>query len=63
MSYDSKCYQLAALFLSDELEADHPRFAMLADRLAQQIQDAVEGFIQYDELMVMTTPRKEPRHG
>ena len=47
MSYDAKCHTLALAFLSDFQDAalPHPR-AKLADELAQQIQDAVEGFIE-----------------
>lgn len=56
MSYDSMCYTLATQFLSDELPADHPRFAEMADRLAQQIQGTVEDFMQYDEIFA-TVPR------
>lgn len=56
MTYDEKCYTLATQFLSDELAADHPRFAEMADRLAQQIQGAIEDFMQYDEIYV-TIPR------
>ena len=44
MSYDTKCYELAALFLSD-----NPDFNTEAHRnyLAQHIQDEIEGTIKY----------------
>lgn len=44
MAYDSRCYDLAALFLSDNPEKDTE-----ANRkyLAQHIQEEIEGTIQY----------------
>ena len=44
MSYDSKCYQLAREFLDDE-----PGLNTIenAKELAQDIQDAIEDFIDY----------------
>ena len=45
MSYDRRCYDLALEFLADEVLA--PRVLKgCADRLAQVIQDAAEGFIE-----------------
>ena len=45
MSYDRRCYDLALEFLEDEVLA--PRVLNgCADRLAQVIQDAAEGFIE-----------------
>jgi hypothetical protein len=45
MSYDSKCYDLAEAFLEDEPALNtEPR----RKELAQIIQDAIEGFIEYE---------------
>ncbi len=47
MSYDPKCKALAAQFLSDyKLEPDER--ARLEDRLAQAIQQEIEGFIEVE---------------
>jgi hypothetical protein len=47
MSYDAKCAELARVFLSDVKKDDDA--AMVAE-LAQEIQDAIEGFFFAKEL-------------
>lgn len=47
MSYDVKCHELAQAFLSDESMTDDVRSKATHD-LAQQIQDLIEGFIEFD---------------
>jgi hypothetical protein len=47
MSYDTKCHELAETFIDDD-----PRIAKspeLVAALAQEIQDTIEAFLQYDE--------------
>jgi len=46
-TYDAKCHALALAFLSDE-EKPGPLLDRAADDLAKQIQDVIEGFIEYD---------------
>lgn len=47
MSYDSKCHDLAVVFISDN-EAPGPVRDKAAADLAQQIQDLIEGFMEFD---------------
>ena len=47
MSYDTKCHELAQAFLSDE-KLDAPLKAKLSEKLAQEIQDLIEGFIAHE---------------
>lgn len=56
MTYDPRCYDLAAVFLSDNTELDTE-----ANRkyLAQHIQDEIEGTIKYilpDVKFALTAP-------
>lgn len=44
MSYDVKCEVLAKLFLSDEF-TDEKQLAKHIPKLAQDIQDTIEGYI------------------
>jgi hypothetical protein len=46
MGFDTKCYDLAAFFLSDLSDIDHHRSR---DDLAQTIQTAIEDWIRYAE--------------
>ena len=46
MSYDSKCHDLAGVFLADTPDIDS---AASRDKLAQHIQTAIEDWIQYEE--------------
>lgn len=54
MTYDVKCYDLANAFLEDfNTQGAHNgenRRPFLADKLAQDIQDAIEAFIEYEKL-------------
>lgn len=45
MTYDKKCHDLAAAFLSDFDIADQESRDRYADQLAQRIQAAVEDFL------------------
>lgn len=56
MSYDSKCHALAMAFLSDNEDPGPVRDKAAID-LAQQIQDLIEGFMEFDlvELRKETT--------
>lgn len=47
MSYDTKCHALAVVFISDE-EAPGPVRDKAAADLAQQIQDLIDGFMEFD---------------
>jgi len=47
MSYDTKCYELAEAFLIDE-PLTFPQFQHHADRLAQDIQNAIESYLEFD---------------
>lgn len=47
MSYDSKCFDLAAVFLSDTPDIDNERNR---DKLAQHIQTAIEDWITCEEV-------------
>lgn len=47
MSYDTQCHELACHFLQDEKISKRLRNAASHD-LAQQIQDLVESFMEYD---------------
>ena len=47
MSYDTKCHELAALFLKDNGE-EGVFLETASDDLAQQIQDLIESFLEYD---------------
>ena len=47
MSFDQRCRDLAEVFLSDE-KIDAPLKAKLTDKLAQEIQDLIEGFIAHE---------------
>lgn len=44
MGYDSRCYDLAAVFLSDSPEKNTEANR---DELAQHIQDEIEGWIEF----------------
>jgi hypothetical protein len=48
MGYDVKCYELAELFLADEIEHS-PTREKHAARLAQEIQNHIETFLAFDE--------------
>lgn len=62
MSYDQKCLDLARAFLSD-VKVDYEDIrAHLCERLAQEIQDTIENFIEYDEEVVLNTaPALQPK--
>lgn len=47
MGYDVKCYELAHTFISD-VESDAWMRNRASEDLAQQIQDVIENFIEYD---------------
>ena len=47
MSYDKKCHELAVLFLKDN-DAEGGFLETASDDLAQQIQDLIESFLEYD---------------
>lgn len=49
--YDPKCFELAAWFLLDVMQSDDPRYEKAADALAAEIQNTIDLFIEYDELM------------
>lgn len=46
-TYDTKCYELAQVFLSDEAIASTAERDRLADLLAKDIQTAIEDFMEY----------------
>lgn len=50
-SYDTRCAGLADIFLSEDAPADIPNdvYAGHVERLAQEIQDVIEGFCSYDD--------------
>ena len=56
MSYDTSCYELAESFLEDVLQPsktdppidDKERIKRHADKLAQEIQDTIEGYIEHN---------------
>ena len=45
MTYDQKCYDLAALFLRDKETGDEEEFKSHADALAQGIQLVIEDYL------------------
>lgn len=45
MSYDQKCYDLAAHFLSD-FKVEGPELKIRTEVLAQDIQDAIENYLE-----------------
>lgn len=47
MGYDTKCHELAVTFLTDE-KVTGPLLEKTAADLAQQIQDLIESFLEYD---------------
>jgi hypothetical protein len=47
MSYDEECYKLAQHFLGDG-----PELRALADRLAQEIQQRIEDWLEYERDLV-----------
>lgn len=51
MAYDARCYDLAALFLSDEPTIDNETHR---DALAQTIQTAIEDYIQFERGLEQT---------
>jgi len=53
MGYDSRCYDLAAVFLSDEPEKNTEANR---DELAQHIQYEIEGWIEY----ILKPPAQSP---
>lgn len=49
MSYDTKCHELAKVFLGDvQPKLDEALAAKLAEKLAQEIQDAIEAFLAFE---------------
>ena len=51
MSYDVKCYDLAAAFLEDVKElVPAGQLPAVTDKLAQAIQDEIENFLAAEEL-------------
>ncbi len=44
-TYDTKCFELAKLFLSDVVGLTHEDIEQQADSLAEIIQDTIEDFI------------------
>jgi hypothetical protein len=56
VSYDSKSYDLAEHFLSDE-----PRLMHLVDKLAQHIQTSVEDWIAWELDRLDEEDRKPPK--
>lgn len=57
MSYDQKCYDLAWEFLSDIQEPVKPADA---DRLAQEIQQTIEDYLEEVEERAKEPPQTEP---
>lgn len=51
-TYDPKCYELAELFISDLKIASADAHKDLCHRLAIEIQEVIEGFIEYDPALV-----------
>lgn len=55
VTYDVKCHELANAFLNDfDTKGAHNgenRQLFLADKLAQDIQDAIESFIEHEHLL------------
>jgi hypothetical protein len=68
MSYDTKCHELAVLFLKDN-DAEGSLLDTAAHDLAQQIQDLIDGFIEFDlvelgkEASAEDHRLDDPRHG
>ena len=60
--YDTRCGELADLFLSEEAPATMPNdvYAHQASRLAQEIQDCIESFMEHDDKWVTATTGQEP---
>lgn len=50
MSYDAKCHDLAAAFLADERLTPEAR-ERHTDRLAEEIQNAIESFLSHDDAL------------
>ena len=48
MSYDSRCYDLAEIFMADEAHKSERATAALA----QKIQDTIEDFLNYEDLLI-----------
>lgn len=55
MGYDPRCYDLAAIFLSDSPEKDTEANR---DELAQHIQTEIEGWIEYILKPAPATPHR-----
>jgi len=47
-SYDSRCADLAEVFLGDGY-SKHPNYKALVDEMAQRIQDVIEDFMMEQE--------------
>lgn len=65
MSYDTKCYELAKAFLTD-VDTKEWATERHIDQLAQDIQDAIEGYIAVctseDAIAISHQPKSEPPH-
>ena len=46
MTYDQKCYDLAAAFLRDKKTASEEEFKLYADDLAKRLQVTIEEFME-----------------
>ena len=60
--FDTKCHELAAVFMADNREAfPADKYDALVDALAQDIQDAIEIFIEYPDLSLKFLREAEER--
>jgi hypothetical protein len=59
-SYDTRCHDLALVFLDDE-GVKTPVLERAADRLAEQLQDLIEDFLVYELSEMRVQHRQEMR--
>lgn len=60
--FDTKCFDLAEVFMADNRQAfPAEKYDALVQQLAQEIQDTIEGFIEYPDLSLKYLREKEDR--
>lgn len=60
--FDAKCHELAAVFMDDNREAfPAEKYDALVNALAQEIQDTIEGFIEFPDLSLKFLREAEER--
>ena len=61
-TFDPKCHELAALFMSDNREAfPSEKYDALVNALASEIQQTIEDFIEYPDLSLKFLRESEER--